>query len=166
MSSDKTKASSQFQGQAKVVPNKIRPNLVSGQTQILKDSIKENPQKPNRQHTMAPPKDSLQTKVVPGGVMVTKQNTDVNKQTCNLTQGEVLNLMISTGANTQQVKQNIGHQGNEEQSGLTTDPSNASPAKRSPLETINETDPNANDLKDKIEEIKRMPVGNAITGKK
>lgn len=115
---------------------------------------------------MAPPKDSLQTKVVPGGVMVTKQNTDVNKQTGNLTQGEVLNLMISTGANTQQVKQNIGHQGNEEQSGLTTDPSNASPAKRSPLETINETDPNANDLKDKIEEIKRMPVGNAITGKK
>ena len=74
--------------------------------------------------------------------------------------------MISTGANVQSVKQNTGLTGNEEQSGITTDLSNASPAKKSALETINETNPNANELKNNIGEIKKMPAALAITGKK
>ena len=73
--------------------------------------------------------------------------------------------MISTGANVQSVKQNTGLTGNEEQSGITTDLSNASPAKKSALETINETKPNANELKNNIGEIKKVPAALAITGK-
>ena len=74
--------------------------------------------------------------------------------------------MISTGANVQSVKQNTGLTGNEEQSGITTDLSNPSPAKKSALETINETNPYANELKLNIGENKKMPAALAITGKR